>query len=106
MNNSEKSSMPWTRAESETVIRRTGDQLEWDCYSCIRRDITKLRRIAATHGAEVFELDDWSIRVRLPYKAISFRNRSSRIGINPFSDPSNARQDDEFQEDNTADDTQ
>lgn len=90
--------MPWTRAESETVIRRNGDSNEWDCYSCIRRDVTKLRRIAQTHEREVREIDHWSIRVTLPYAAISFRNKSKRAGINPFANLQNKPDSEDFEE--------
>lgn len=76
---------PWTRAESETIIRRRGDEQEWDCFSSIRRDMTRLRRAAEALGREVYHPDEWSLRVKLPLANIQIAQRSPRIqpGGNP-----------------------
>jgi hypothetical protein len=93
METENKPGRPWQKSECETIIRRTEDTEFWDCYSCIRRDIGKLRRIAQTHGADITQLDPWSIRVTLPYAALSLRKFSPRLealriqkqGVNPFA---------------------
>ena len=65
--------MPYTIQETETVIGLCHGEKVWDVYTSIPRHVTKFRKLAAKWGAEVKEIHEGGIRVKLPIKAISFR---------------------------------
>lgn len=65
--------------ETETIIGITYDEKMWDVYTSIPRHVNKFRKLAAKYGAEVTEIHEGGIRVKLPMKAISFRAPSTRV---------------------------
>ena len=60
-----------TRAERETVIRRSEDDKFWDCYSCVPADVRRLRKIAESWGVEVTEMPYDGVRVLIPRTSAS-----------------------------------
>ena len=65
--------MPYTIQETETVIGLCHGEKAWDVYTSIPRHVIKFRKLAAKWGAEIKEIHEGGIRVKLPLKAISFR---------------------------------
>lgn len=63
----------YTRAETETIIRRSDDERFWDIYSGCPRDIRRIRKSVVAFGGEIKEGKDRSIRAKLPLKALTFR---------------------------------
>lgn len=71
-----------TRAERETIIRRSDDERGWDIYSACPRDISRIRKAVAAFGGTISEGPHGDIRATLPLKAITFRQTK------PSSNPS------------------
>lgn len=73
-----------TRAEMETIIRRSDDERSWDIYSACPRDINRIRKTVAAFGGQITELPNGDLRATVPLKALTFR-ASRRPSVNPFT---------------------
>lgn len=69
----------YTREEQETVIRCDGTaSAPWEIYSCVPRNVRKLKELAEVWDVEYTEPHEGGIIISLPMKAVSFRKPSTR----------------------------
>ena len=67
-----------SRAERETIIRRSDDERHWDIYSASPRDINRIKRMVKAFDGELTELPGGDIRAKVPINAITFRAAKSQ----------------------------